>query len=158
MPSFFICWELQSLFGVKGAALGLAAGAGTGAADVHAGGGAFVILIIGAVDHITVDVGLRLGGGGAGGHVAVAFAPLGEAVAAGVAFGVGGGAVHLDLLADAQVVLVVGAIAGVASQIAHDSKTSFLIDLSSGKPIRLFSALSFPQKRKLCVYGEKMRS
>ena len=158
MPSFFVCWELQGLFGVKGAALGLAAGAGTGAADVHAGGGAFVVLIIGAVDHITVDVGLRLGGGSAGGHVAVAFAPLGEAVAAGVAFGVGGGAVHLDLLADAQVVLVVGAVAGVASQIAHDSKTSFLIDLSSGKPIRLFSALSFPQKRKLCVYGEKMRS
>ena len=110
---------LQSFFAVKGAAHGFAAGGGVSAADVHAGGHALAVLIIRAVDGVALDVGLGLGRGVAGDHIAVVFGPLGKAVAAGIVFGVGGGAVHTDPLADAQLVLIVGTAADVASQIAH---------------------------------------
>ena len=111
---------LQRVFAVKGAALGLAGGGGTRAADVHAGGHTLEVLIIGAIDGIALDVGFRFGGGVAGNHIAVVFGTLGEAVAAGAAFAVGIGAVHFDPFPDAQLVLVVGAAAHIASQIAHD--------------------------------------
>ena len=113
-------FSLQALFAVKGAALGLAGGVCTGAADVHAGCHTFEILIIGAVDGIALNVGLGLGRGVAGDHVAVIFSPLGKAVAAGIALAVGVGAVHLDAFPDTQFVLIVGAAADVTSQIAHD--------------------------------------
>ena len=110
---------LQALFAVVGAALGVLAGAGADAADIHAGRGAFAVLIIGAGAHIALDIRLRLGAGVAGDHIAVVFCAAGEAVAAGIVFPVGSGAFHPDVLPDAQVVLIIGAVAGIASQIAH---------------------------------------
>ena len=125
MGAFLLSGSLQCFFAVKGAALGLAGGVGGGAADVHTGGRAAVSGVIGAVDHIALDVGLRLSLTVAGDHIAVVFTPLGKAVAAGVVLGVGGSAIHLNALADTQIILVVGAVAGVASQITHKRKPSF---------------------------------
>ena len=79
-----------------------------------------VSLVEGAVDSIALDIGLGIGGGVAGNHIAVIFSTLGKAVAAGVALGIGAGAIHLDPFPDTQFVLVVGAAADIASQIAHD--------------------------------------
>ena len=118
-------FSLYALFAVKGAALGLTRGVGGRTADIHAGGHALVILIIGTVGNITLDVGFGMGHGIAGDYVAVVFTSLGKAVAAGVVFGVGGGAVHLNTLANTQIILVVGAVAGVTSQITHNRKPSF---------------------------------
>ena len=110
---------LQRFLAVKGAALGFAGGGGVGAADVHAGSHALAVLIIRTVDGVALNIGFGLGRGMTGYHIAVVFAPLGEAVAAGITLGVGSGAVHADPLADAQLILVVGAASDVASQIAH---------------------------------------
>jgi hypothetical protein len=147
-----VLFFLQGLFAVKGAALGLAGGAGGGAADVHAGSSTLEIFVIGAIDHVALDVGLGLGLRVAGDHIAVILASLGKAVAAGVVLGVGGGAIHANALADTQIVLIVGAVSGVASQITHGSKPSFPA-MEHG----CFSWLFCPPGLWLCTFGEKLR-
>lgn len=142
---------LQALFTVVGAALGVLAGAGADAADIHAGRGAFAVLIIGAGAHIALDIRLRLGAGVAGDHIAVVFCAAGEAVAAGIVFPVGSGAFHPDVLPDAQVVLIIGAVAGIASQIAH--KKYFL----SGRLQAAFSILACIGRPEIIHSARKKR-
>ena len=147
---------LQRFLAVKGAALGLAGGAGSGAADVHAGSRAAISGVIGTVEHIALDVGLGLGLGVAGYHIAVVFAPLGEAVAAGIALGVGSGAVHADPLADAQLILVVGAASDVASQIAHGKKLPFSPEKQGGFFLIMARvAVKYASMAKGCVNEQK---
>ena len=143
---------LQSFFAVKGAAHGFAAGGGVSAADVHAGGHALAVLIIRAVDGVALDVGLGLGRGVAGDHIAVVFGPLGKAVAAGITLGVGVGAVHLNTFPDAQLILIVGAAADVTSQIAHD-----FIFLSHSSKNRAFPLQYGTVRGELCICGENLR-
>jgi hypothetical protein len=143
---------LQGLFTVEGAALGFPGGAGRGTADVHAGSKAAALLIIRTVDGIALDVGLGLGGAVAGHHIAVVFASLGETAAAGAVFAFGSGAIHADALPDAQIILVVGAAADVASQITHGSKSSF-----PAAGTRLFSVLALPEKTGFIRWGKTWR-
>ncbi len=109
----------HTFFTVKGAALGFPAAASSRTADVHTGGAAFAVFIVSAVADVAADIGFRASAGVAGHHIGVVVASLGKAAAAGFIFAISALAVHLDALQNAQVVLIVGAVAGVASQIAH---------------------------------------